>query len=375
MSTPATDAPIRGASLPKSPASTFFQQDTLTAVQAKEHAQFLAFAPIAFQAVRSLVNLGVLAAVEKARPHGLSSDQAAAETGLSNYGARVLLEAGLGLGLLTIDGEKFRTTRAAWFVLHDQMTRVNFDFVNDVCYRGAFDLEESVREGKPVGLKAFGEWPSIYEALAHLPPHIRASWLRFDHFYSDAAFDSALSIVFKTRPRRLLDIGGNTGRWALRCVRHSPDVRVCIADLPGQLQMAEAETRTQPGGDRISGFATNILDPDSTLPDDFDAIWMSQFLDCFSEEQIRAILAKCRRAINPAGRVFILEPLWDRQKFQAAAFSLQFTSLYFTTMANGNSQMYNSRLLLSLVLASGFEVEEQHDDLGVGHTLLVCRPA
>ncbi|HPA18562.1 MAG TPA: methyltransferase [Verrucomicrobiae bacterium] len=353
----------------------FFQQDTLTAVDAKEHAQFLAFAPIAFQAARALVNLGLLAAVEKARPHGLSSAQAAAKTGLSNYGARVLLEAGLGLGLLTTDGENFRATRAAWFLLHDEMTRVNFDFVNDVCYLGAFDLEESVREGKPVGLKVFGEWPSIYEALAHLPPHVRASWLKFDHFYSDAAFDSVLPIVFKNQPRRLLDIGGNTGRWALRCVRHSSDVHVCIADLPGQLRMAEAETRARPGGDRISGFPINILAPDSTLPENFDAIWMSQFLDCFSEEQIRAILAKCRRAIDPAGRAFILEPLWDRQKFRAAASSLQFTSLYFTALANGNSQMYNSQLLLSLVLASGFEIEEQHDQLGVGHTLLVCRPA
>jgi ubiquinone/menaquinone biosynthesis C-methylase UbiE len=352
----------------------FFQHDPLTAVEAKSHAQFLAFGPIAFQAARALVNLGLLAAVEKSRPHGITSEAAAGQTGLTAYGARVLLEAGLGLGLVTCVEDRFRLTRAGHFLLHDEMTRVNFNFVNDVCYQGVFDLEKSVREGQPAGLKVFGGWPTIYEALAHLPEPVRQSWLEFDHFYSDAAFAAALPVVFKHPPRRLLDVGGNTGRWALRCVNYSPAVQVVIADLPGQLQMAAAATRDLPGGDRITGFPVNLLEPDSVLPENFDAIWMSQFLDCFSEDQICALLGKCRRALPPAGRLFILEPLWDRQKFPAAAASLQFTSLYFTALANGNSQMYHSRRLLALLRAAGFEIEEQLDGLGVGHSLIVSRP-
>jgi ubiquinone/menaquinone biosynthesis C-methylase UbiE len=351
----------------------FFQHDPLTAVEAKAHAQFLAFGPIAFQAARALVNLGLLAAVEKSRRHGITSAEAAEQTGLTDYGTRVLLEAGLGLGLVIFAEDRFRLTRAGHFLLHDEMTRVNFNFVNDVCYQGVFDLEKSVREGQPAGLKVFGDWPTIYEALAHLPEPVRKSWLEFDHYYSDAAFAAALPVVFKHPPRRLLDVGGNTGRWAQRCVNFSPTVQVVIADLPGQLQMAAA-TRDLPGGDRISGFPVNLLEPDSALPENFDAIWMSQFLDCFSEEQIRALLGKCRRALPPAGRLFILEPLWDRQKFAAAAASLQFTSLYFTALANGNSQMYHSRRLLALLRAAGFEIEEQLDGLGVGHSLIVSQP-
>jgi hypothetical protein len=48
------------------------------------------------------------------------------------------------------------------------------------------------------------------------------------------------------------------------------------------------------------------------------------------------------------------------------------TSLYFTAIANGNSQMYRSETLLECVRAAGLRVEEEHDGLGVGHTLLVC---
>ena len=128
------------------------------------------------------------------------------------------------------------------------------------------------------------------------------------------------------------------------------------------------------GGDRITGYPVNLLEPGSALPQNYDALWLSQFLDCFSEGQIRVVLDKCRRSLQPEGRLFILEPLWDRQSFAAAAYSLQCTSLYFTALANGNSRMYDSRVLLALVRDAGFEITEQLDGLGNIQTLLVCRP-
>jgi hypothetical protein len=101
---------------------------------------------------------------------------------------------------------------------------------------------------------------------------------------------------------------------------------------------------------------------------------MSQFLDCFSEDQIVSILSRCHEALNPGGQVFIMETFWDRQRFQSAAFSLQQTSLYFTTMANGSSQMYHSDNFLACVEKAGFKVEKQRE-LGISHTLLQCVPA
>ena len=234
-------------------------------------------------------------------------------------------------------------------------------------------LEKSVVEGKPAGLKEFGDWTTIYEALSQLPDTAKASWLKFDHYYSDAAFPEVLPLVFKSKPRRILDVGGNTGKWAMRCVQYSKDVQVCIADLPGQLNMAREKIQNHEWSARITCFPVNVLDQNSEFPSGFDAIWTSQFLDCFSEDQIRFILAKCRKAMDCQSRLFILEPFWDRQRFRAAAFSLQMTSLYFTAMANGNSQMYHSDLFLSLLKDSGFVIEEQFDHLGVSHSLVICK--
>ncbi|HUR39881.1 MAG TPA: methyltransferase, partial [Verrucomicrobiae bacterium] len=295
--------------------------------------------------------------------------------GLSEYATRVLLEAGLGAGIVKLKDGCYSNTKTAWFLLHDAVTRANLDFTQDVNYLGLDRLERALETGKPEGLKVFGDWPTLYRALAHFPPKVRESWLAFDHYYSDAAFPDALKIVFADSPKQLLDIGGNTGKWALQCLRNDPDVRVTLLDLPGQLKMAQ-RTLTEAGMiGRAAFHEGDLLDPSSPIPGGFSAIWMSQFLDCFSEAQIVSILKRCRAALGIAGKIYILEPFWDRQKYDAGAFSLQMTSLYFTAMANGNSRMYETGRFLELVTEAGLAVAAQHDHLGTGHTLLVCKAA
>ncbi|NJM24967.1 MAG: class I SAM-dependent methyltransferase, partial [Bacteroidia bacterium] len=119
--------------------------------------------------------------------------------------------------------------------------------------------------------------------------------------------------MFENKPARLLDIGGNTGRWTLKCVAFNPDVEVTIFDLPGQVAMAKENVRKEGFDTRVKYHESNILDPAQPFPKNFDAIWMSQFLDCFSDEQIISILKRCHEALNPDGSVFILEPFWDKQ--------------------------------------------------------------
>jgi hypothetical protein len=99
---------------------------------------------------------------------------------------------------------------------------------------------------------------------------------------------------------------------------------------------------------------------------------MSQFLDCFSEAQILDILRLVAEAMSDDASLFVLETLSDRQKFDAAAYSINATSLYFTCIANGVSRMYRASDLLRLIREVGLEVAAEHDELGRGHTLLHC---
>lgn len=353
-----------------------YTHDAISAREAQRAAEFIAFGPVIFQTARIMLRWGILDMLRHS-DHGLTMDEVAERAAISPYAAKCLLEASLCIGIVLIDPDtdRFTLSKTGWFLLNDPATAVNVNFNHDVNYLGWFHLDEALKEGRPAGLRTLGDWPTVYEGLSSLPPHIQKSWFDFDHFYSDSSFDQALDIVFASRPRTLLDVGGNTGRWALRCVAHDPQVQVTILDLPQQIGMMREHTAGHPGADRIDGLGLNLLDEATQMPADrrFDAIWMSQFLDCFSEEQIVSILRRAAKVMDADSRLYIMETLWDRQRFEPAALCLTLTSLYFTAIANGNSKMYHSDDMERLIRQAGLTLETTHDHLGQGHSILVCR--
>lgn len=354
-----------------------YTKETLSAKEAQRQAESIAWGPIVFQSARLLIKFGILDMIRDAN-NGLDRAGIVEKTGLSDYAVKCLLEAGLCMGALLIDPEtdRFTISKTGWFLLNDPATRVNIDFNHDVNYEGWFHLEESLKEGKPVGLKHFGDWSTIYEGLSSLPKDAQKSWFGFDHFYSDHSFDEALAIVFgQYHPYTLFDVGGNTGRWALKCVGYNKDVHVTILDLPQQIDMMRQQIAGKKGADRIEGYGIDLLDINQQFPlhTGVDAIWMSQFLDCFSMPEIVSILKRATEAMDNNCRLFIMETLWDRQRFEPAAFCLTMTSLYFTALANGNSKMYNTEDMESCISEAGLVVEAIHDNLGQGHSILVCK--
>ena len=290
-----------------------YTREHLTARQAQRQAQFIAWGPMVFQVSRLMIKFGILDLLRD-NIDGLTQAEIVKATGLSDYAVKVLLEASLSIGTVLVDADtdRFTISKTGYFLLTDASTRANLDFNHDVNYEGLFRLEESLREGRPAGLEHFGPWPTVYEGLSELPPQVQHSWFGFDHFYSDGSFPQALRIVLdEMQPRTLL--------------RH------------------------------------------------YDVIWMSQFLDCFSPEQIVSILSRAAHIMDADSRLCIMETLWDRQKYETAALCLTMTSVYFADIANGNSKMYHTDDLRACVEQAGLQVETIHDNLGLGHSIMVCR--
>ncbi|MBN1144340.1 MAG: methyltransferase domain-containing protein [Bacteroidales bacterium] len=349
-----------------------YGSDKKRAVQAKYDAQKIAFGPIMFQAALALRNLGILQLVKESES-GITLEEVAEKLKLPLYGVKVLLEAGLSLEVVWAEDGKFRLTKTGWFILCDELTRVNMDFTQDVNYLGMFTLEESIKTGKPTGLKVFGDWPTVYEGLSQLPAHVQKSWFGFDHFYSDYAFPELMPVIFRNAPGRILDVGGNTGKFALQCVKYNSNVRVSILDLPGQLAKAAINIKEAGFSERVDLFPINLLDHSNPFPKDPDIIWMSQFLDCFSQDDIHGLLKRSADAMNSNSSLYILETYWDQQKYEASAYSLHATSLYFTNIANGCSQMYHSDDMRKLIDKSGLVLAEEILNVGVSHTLFICK--
>jgi hypothetical protein len=342
-----------------------------TAFEARFAAQRIAFGPVVFQCVRYAWKRGMLQALAEAGKEGISIDALAASGRWSAYALKVALESCLSAGVVQrrADGH-YTLDKTGYILLSDRLTQINLDFVHDVCYRGLADLDASLDNETPLGLKALGDWPTLYEGMAALPEPAKTSWFEFDHLYSDTSFPAVMPDVLASAPKRVMDIGANTGKFARLALQSSPDIELHLVDLPQQLAVAEATLIEAGLRERATPHPRDLLDPAVTLPGGMDLVWMSQFLSCFSEPVIGRILQRAADALTPQGQVLILDTLWDSQRYDIATFCLINTSPYFTAMASGNSKVYESGDYIRLAEAAGLRLLTRRDGIGYGHSLL-----
>jgi SAM-dependent methyltransferase len=327
----------------------------------------IAWGPLMSEAALCARDMGVLAALGAHGP--LTPAEVKERTRVTTYAAHVLLEACSAMELARHELGRYSLTAAGRLFLSDTRTRVDADFVHDVCYRGAFHLREALEEERPAGLETFGSWATVYEGLTRLPEKAQKSWLAFDHFYSDAVFGSALEALGQAGVETVLDVGGNTGRFAVLAAK---TMKVTLLDHAPQLELARENARRHEVS--ISTVPMNLLDHAKPFPTGFDAVWMCQLADCFPECDIVKLFSRARAALSDGGRLWVVEPLWERQPSDVARYCVQATSLYFACIANGTSRMYHSAQVLACGQAAGLELERDRR-LGPFHTLLVFRPA
>jgi hypothetical protein len=347
-----------------------FSPERQSAFEARFEAQKIAFGPVVFQCVRYAWKRGMLQAIADAGDRGLSVDELAADGRWSAYVLKVVLETCLSAGVVYLDEGRYALDKAGFVVLTDTITQVNIDFNHDVCYQAMFDLEHTLDAEKPLGLKVFGDWPTLYQGLSQFPEPALSSWLAFDHLYSDTSFPAVMPDVFATAPRRLMDIGANTGKFTLAALAADARVEMHLVDLPGQLALADAALAGAGVRERATLHPVDLLDDAAALPADMDLIWMSQFLSCFSEAAIASIFRRVAAALGPRGQVLVMDTFWDRQRYDIASYCLINTSPYFNNLASGNSKVYESADYVRLAEAAGLTLLTARDGIGYCHSLL-----
>ena len=137
----------------------------------------------------------------------------------------------------------------------------------------------------------------------------------------------------------------------------------CVRD---GIEHGDAEKTIKEHGleERINAIPANVLAAAPPIPSDADAVWMSQFLDCFSLEEITMISSGIADRISCNTDVYVLEPLIDRQQYQASSYCLQAISLYFAAIANGNSRMYLHDELKEAIEAGGLKLIDEIGGIG-----------
>ena len=334
-------------------------------IEALTQAQKLIFAPMAFCALKSAFELGIIEYLDKKEA---SKDELMNSLNIDDYTATTLLQVLIINDIVKEKDDKFSITKVGSLFLYDDMTKANFDFIKDVCYLGADELTSSFKERKPKGLyKQVKGFDTIYPALTSLPEQMKKSWYEFDHFYSDNCFEEVFSIITE-KYNSIFDIGGNTGKFEKLCLKNDNNIKITMLDLKENVKKIKDDTKLK----NCSFIGINVLDKNPNYPKIVNsAILMSQFLDCFSKEDIVKILSDVAFNMDNDSSIYILEPYTDKQKFFGAEYSLVHASLYFTCMANGVSKFYTFEEMLELIKKANLAVSKMFDNIGLhDYTLL-----
>lgn len=101
-------------------------KDPFNALEAKTEAQKLSFAPIVFQTARTLRDLGILSALDKAGEKGLNAVEIAQQTQVSEYGVKVLLDMAISANIVLWEKPNYCLANLGFFILHDGMTNATW---------------------------------------------------------------------------------------------------------------------------------------------------------------------------------------------------------------------------------------------------------
>lgn len=211
-------------------------------------------------------------------------------------GVGMLAQALVALGLLSKQGDCFANTPFAT----RQLVRTSPDYLGHILMHHHHlmeswaHLDRSVKSGGP-----------LRDASSFADAEWRESFLL-------GMFNLANQLAPKMVPqldlgdrRKLLDLGGGPGTWALHFCRHHPQLQAVVFDLPTTRPFAEATIKRFELAERISFAAGDFLvDP---LPRDCDIAWLSHILHGESPEDAARIVALAAAALPPGGLLLIHE--------------------------------------------------------------------
>ena len=167
--------------------------------------------------------------------------------------------------------------------------------------------------------------------------HLMASWSRLDKavktgkpLRTSAARGSAerresflmgmFNIAMKVAPkvaaaidlsdrRRLLDLGGGPGTYAVHFCLANPQLRATVYDLPETRPFAEKIIAKFGLADRIDFMAGNYLE--EAIPGIYDVVLLSQILHAEGPDESRKLIRKAASVLQPGGLIVIHEFILD----------------------------------------------------------------
>jgi len=255
-------------------------------------------------------------------------------------GVTMLLNALAAMELLDKKGDTFVATAfAAKF-----LSRSSPDYLGHIIMHhhhlisGWTNLDQAVRSGEPVR-----------ERVSHEDVESsRESFLM-------GMFNLAMHIAPLIVPhidlggrRRLLDLGGGPGTYAIHFCQQNPQLDAVVCDLATTRSFAQQTVERFGLSERI-GFVAVDFETEE-IPEGFDVAWLSHVLHGMGHKSCEMVLKKAVASLEPGGMIlvqeFILEDTKDAPLFPAL-FSLNML------LGTPEGQSYSQSELVEMMTAAG----------------------
>ena len=148
--------------------------------------------------------------------------------------------------------------------------------------------------------------------------------------------------------KRMLDLGGGPGTYAIHFCLHNPGLEAEVYDLPTTRPFAEKTIRQFELSDRINFVDGNYLE--DPIQGRYDVAWLSHILHGEGPEDCRMIIKKAVDALEPQGLIIIHEFILNNSMG-----SPLFPALFSLNMLLGtdSGRSYSEQQLTDMLLAAG----------------------
>jgi SAM-dependent methyltransferase len=130
-------------------------------------------------------------------------------------------------------------------------------------------------------------------------------WMRFTTALTRYEAPVCLRHHDFSRHRRMLDVGGNSGEFALRACKENPALEATVLDLPLVCAIGRQHVRAEPEAERITFLPGDARA--GPLPTGFDLITFKSMLHDWPDEDARSFLSRAAEALEPGGILLIFE--------------------------------------------------------------------
>ncbi len=274
-------------------------------------------------------------------------EELALHLGASSRGMRALCITCTALGLLEKQGRRYRTTSTAAALLVNGQPGYAGHLLAGFAgvYSDWVQLDQAVRTGQPVAQPSRDKGD---ESLRQFVLSMHASSQGPAHWLVES-FDLGSR-------KRLLDVGGGAGTFAMTFCQKYSGLEAVVLDLPDVITVAQELIAQADLHQRIRTLGVDYRE--APFPAGYDVVLLCNVLHQEDIKTCRSLLRQSYDALNPGGIVVVLDAVLNDEKTGPLSVALGALN---NLIHNPGGETYSAAELKGWIQMAGFDALKQFD--------------